>query len=781
MPYFFNATSQSLYFSSSDNIYDIPAFAITPVNYGTVGFEIAGDPSSDFANILFMPLSRRLPVTITLPFTDIWDQGSVAVQSNGNVLYGLISQMPGDLATIISVLITPSGTYSIHSAIIGSGNETVTGVTSNGVIRVHDDVSGDFYVNSLASTVTPSNPNFTPLTPQTDALLGASLVTTFADPNDPSTESDYLTWTYKGATNLLFDNLTADPTFTYHLVGFVGDGSNIEAIVSDGLGLMLLRTVGKLFTTAADNWDFNALTPGNSLAGDDNALAGNDIVNLPNDLQAWNLTSGFHGGDGNDTIYAGGVSTTIYGDVGADTIVGGAGDDVLYGGSGLADDHAPDDLTGGGGTNIFHVGNGDTIEDAVGGDTIVLPGINATISARNSDGSFDVTVQEANGSGGYAAAVVHVISGSSYIGFLKSEAGGQTVLSVVDSPLPFSNPAPSADFSGDGLSDVLFHARSGTFASWQVSGTLLSGGGNIGNPGGNWTLATTADLNGDGFTDLVFRGHDGTLASWQLGGTAITGGGSIGNPGAACALVGSGDFNGDHRADMLFLNTVTGGYATWNLSSGSAIVGGGTIGAPGPSYVFKAAADFDGDGKSDILFQNANGTYAIWTLNDTAITGGGNIGNPGAGWFFKGTGDFNSDGKADLLFENANGTYATWDLNGTSDCRRRHSRQSRLGVYAGGHRRLQRRWLFGHPVPQDRWHAGDVDAARHHDHRRRHARQSGLVVRRRHGSRCQCVRQSRLPGQRHQHRRDLAGGEQHRRRRRHARDARLAMERGGHR
>ena len=41
-------------------------------------------------------------------------------------------------------------------------------------------------------------------------------------------------------------------------------------------------------------------------------------------------------------------------------------------------------------------------------------------------------------------------------------------------------------------------------------------------------------------------------------------------------------------------------------------------------------------GSKHIVFQDATGTLAAWTLNDTAITGGGTIGNAGAGWSFLG-------------------------------------------------------------------------------------------------------------------------------------------------
>jgi len=214
------------------------------------------------------------------------------------------------------------------------------------------------------------------------------------------------------------------------------------------------------------------------------------------------------------------------------------------------------------------------------------------------------------------------------------------------------------------FANLVFQGSDGTIATW-VTGTAGAnlGGATLGNPGANWTAIATADFVGTGETDILFQGADGTLATWKSDGRHLIGGGDIGNPGVGWTFKAAADFNGDGKADVLFQDA-SGLYATWDIADHS-IIGGGTIGSAA-GYSFVAAGDMNGDGKADMLFMDASGNFASWFLNDTAITGGGSIGNPGAGWTFKGLGDFNGDGSQDMLFQDGSGMFASWDLDGTS-------------------------------------------------------------------------------------------------------------------
>jgi hypothetical protein len=222
----------------------------------------------------------------------------------------------------------------------------------------------------------------------------------------------------------------------------------------------------------------------------------------------------------------------------------------------------------------------------------------------------------------------------------------------------------AGDYAHTGRSDLLFGQSSGALAEWQMNGTAISGGGNIGSPGGTWTEKAIGDFNGDGKADILFADASGDLATWQMNGTAVAGGGNIGNPGGTWAVKGVGDFNGDGKSDILFQDG-SGNLAIWEMN-GTAIVGGGNVGNPGGTWVVKGVGDFNGDGKDDILFENASNDIGIWELNGTQIIGGGALTAPGGTWQVKGVGDFNGDGVSDILFEDASGQYAIWDMNGVS-------------------------------------------------------------------------------------------------------------------
>lgn len=121
-------------------------------------------------------------------------------------------------------------------------------------------------------------------------------------------------------------------------------------------------TRSELFTPGDDIVNFNLLDPDDHSGANSDALAGNDMVVLPDGaggLTAWSLAL-FHGGDGNDSISAGvidpdetGAYIPIFGDAGDDLIIGSAGADTINGGAGN------DTLAGGGGVDRINGIDGD--------------------------------------------------------------------------------------------------------------------------------------------------------------------------------------------------------------------------------------------------------------------------------------------------------------------------------------------------------------------------------------------------------------------------------------
>jgi hypothetical protein len=318
------------------------------------------------------------------------------------------------------------------------------------------------------------------------------------------------------------------------------------------------------------------------------------------------------------------------------TLIGGGGDVILQGGSGN------DVLIGNGGNDTLNGGGGSNTASFDFLDPFILTSDQTTWS-RNPDGSWTV------------------------------QLGAEGVETLIDiQSLRFSDRTihlPSSftalhDFYGVGPSDLLFGQSDGELAIWQMNGTAIIGGGDIGNPGGTWAEAGIGTFAGGKQSGILFQDANHDLAIWDMSGTSIVGGGDIGNPGGTWSAAGVGDFNRDGNSDILFRDDF-GNVAIWEMN-GTSIIGGGNIGNPGGTWAVDGVGDFDGNFASDILFQDAAGNLAIWEMNGTNVIGGGAIGNPGAGWNYVGLGDFNADSLSDILFKDTStGDYAIWEMNGT--------------------------------------------------------------------------------------------------------------------
>ena len=95
--------------------------------------------------------------------------------------------------------------------------------------------------------------------------------------------------------------------------------------------------------------------------------------------------------------------------------------------------------------------------------------------------------------------------------------------------------AAAGDFNGDGTTDILFQNASdvrGLGYRRRQDHRRRHGG----SPGSSWTFKGAGDFNGDGKSDLLFENTSGTYATWDLSGNTIVGGGTIGNPGIEYGL-----------------------------------------------------------------------------------------------------------------------------------------------------------------------------------------------------------------------------------------------------
>ena len=295
--------------------------------------------------------------------------------------------------------------------------------------------------------------------------------------------------------------------------------------------------------------------------------------------------------------------------------------------------------------------------------------------------------------------------------------------------------APS-DFNGDGNSDILFENTSGAYATWQMNGATIAGGGQVQSPSAAWTVVGTGDYNSDGYSDIYVQNattglidalivvgssvvatlhtrFPATLAEgWTVAAIGdLNGDGAtdilyrdyagdfendfdlrtLEGPGPGWTFVGTCDFNGDGVSDLLFENA-QGSYATWLIDNFS-IAGGATLGTPGQGWVEKGIGLNAEDQTSTIVFLNEDtGMVATWKIKDDAVVGGGAVGAPGPQWTIKSVGDYNGDGYSDILFYNVvTGQYATWELNAAQSGKPQHRDARGIEHHHHGwpHQRLQ--------------------------------------------------------------------------------------------
>ncbi len=276
--------------------------------------------------------------------------------------------------------------------------------------------------------------------------------------------------------------------------------------------------------------------------------------------------------------------------------------------------------------------------------------LNGTLVAQTSAyGALDrnagwapVGIRDFNGDGRADLLWRNVITGELRIWMLSGVTVSQAVSIGAADPATGWAPVAAEDFNGDHHGDLLwYNAFTGVLATWilQNGQPIQYMATGVNPPNSGWIPASTADFNGDGRTDVLwYNTFSGGLLIWHMNGGQIAQASSLGvvAPSSGWVPYATEDFNADGRADILWSNSFTGVIGAWLIDAGQ-MTESGVYGSVLPTSGWSLAGldDFNGDGRTDLFWAHVfSGATSTWLTNGAALLSTPSFGNlpPSALW-----------------------------------------------------------------------------------------------------------------------------------------------------
>jgi hypothetical protein len=180
--------------------------------------------------------------------------------------------------------------------------------------------------------------------------------------------------------------------------------------------------------------------------------------------------------------------------------------------------------------------------------------------------------------------------------------------------------AASADFDGDGRSDLFWRREDGATRIWYLDAAGYEEEPGPSDPGPDWRAELSGDFDANGQDDLVWRAPLGATRIWFRIEAEFASAGFPSMPVADWELVAAGDFDGDGHTDVFWRNLRTTDTALWLMVVDPY---NGVYARARPcekrSLLWEAfeTRDHDGDGRDDVHWRvKQSPDVAEWWLMD---------------------------------------------------------------------------------------------------------------------------------------------------------------------